>query len=108
MRSTPALHTLAHAAFSGSGTAVKGSHLVDPHTPAPARRHVRAWTYGPTAAQADTLSTSVMATRAGEVRQYCQDDRAARGYLLDADDGIVQAFPPRSSCRLEEITHATA
>jgi len=99
---------LSHAAFSGSGTAVKGSHIIDPRTRAPARRHVQAWAQCPTAAQADALSTAFMVMSADEVRRYCHGDLAARGYLLDADDGILQAFCPPSFCRLEKITHATA
>jgi len=51
---------LAHASLSGSGLAVKGSHILDPRTGQPALRQNRAWALTDTAAESDALSTASM------------------------------------------------
>ncbi len=62
---------LAHAALSGSGTAVKGAHLIDPRTGAPARRAARVWSLASTAALADALSTAFFVFPDEEVAAFC-------------------------------------
>jgi len=62
---------LVHAALSGSGTAVKGLHLADPRTGAPAARTTRAWALAPTAALADALSTAFFVFDDDEVAAFC-------------------------------------
>jgi len=47
---------LRNEALSGSGTEVKGEHVVDPRTGRPARGHPAAWAKHPSAAAADALS----------------------------------------------------
>ena len=64
---------LAHAALSGSGTAVQGSHLIDPRTGAPAVRVTRAWALAPTAALADALSTAFFVWTDAEVAAFCAE-----------------------------------
>jgi thiamine biosynthesis lipoprotein len=59
-------------AFSGSGTAVRGSHIMDPRTRRPATGAIRAWAGAPTAAVADALSTAFMVMSETEVRDYCR------------------------------------
>ncbi|HVU25170.1 MAG TPA: FAD:protein FMN transferase [Opitutus sp.] len=62
---------LAHAALSGSGIAVKGEHLVDPRTRAPAARGRRTWALAPTAALSDALSTAFFVLDDTEVAAFC-------------------------------------
>jgi thiamine biosynthesis lipoprotein len=58
-------------ALSGSGTAVQGSHIIDPRTGRPASGPLRAWSSAPTAAMADALSTAFMVMSETEVRDLC-------------------------------------
>jgi len=51
---------LIHASLSGSGLAVKGTHILDPRTGRPALRQKRAWVLADTAAESDALSTACM------------------------------------------------
>lgn len=51
---------LKECSLSGSGTAVKGEHILDPHTGQPARIRARAWALASTAAESDALSTACM------------------------------------------------
>jgi FAD:protein FMN transferase len=48
------------ASLSGSGLAVKGRHILDPRSGAPALRPNRAWALAESAAQSDALSTACM------------------------------------------------
>lgn len=58
-------------ALSGSGTEVKGEHIVDPRTGRPARGHRAAWASHPSAAAADALSTAFMIMTASGVSALC-------------------------------------
>jgi len=58
-------------ALSGSGTEVKGQHIIDPRTGCPADRHLAAWVSHPRAAVADALSTAFMAMTLEEIERYC-------------------------------------
>jgi thiamine biosynthesis lipoprotein len=62
---------LCEASLSGSGVAVKGAHLVDPHTGRPATRTARTWALAPTAAQADALSTAFFLMTESAVADLC-------------------------------------
>lgn len=59
------------ASLSGSGTAVKGAHLIDPRTGQPALRASRVWAYAPSAAQADALSTAFFVMNEAEIAALC-------------------------------------
>jgi thiamine biosynthesis lipoprotein len=59
-------------ALSGSGTEVKGQHIIDPRTGSPAKGHVAAWALHPAAATADALSTAFMVIDTAEVEDYCR------------------------------------
>jgi thiamine biosynthesis lipoprotein len=59
-------------AFSGSGTAVKGGHIIDPRTQQPASGRFRAWAGAATAAVSDALSTAFMVLTEAEIRDYCR------------------------------------
>lgn len=58
-------------ALSGSGTEVKGKHILDPRSGKPAEGHLAAWVSHPSAAVADALSTAFMVMSTEEVRDFC-------------------------------------
>jgi len=62
---------LSGRALSGSGTEVKGQHILDPRTGAPATGHVAAWALHPDAAVTDALSTAFMVMTTEDVEKYC-------------------------------------
>jgi thiamine biosynthesis lipoprotein len=62
---------LSGRALSGSGTDVKGQHIIDPRTGAPAKGHVAAWALHPDAAGADALSTAFMVMKTENVENFC-------------------------------------
>ncbi len=65
---------LTHASLSGSGLAVKGSHILDPRTGQPALRQSRAWALADTAAESDALSTACMVLSEPELEQVLAQD----------------------------------
>jgi thiamine biosynthesis lipoprotein len=58
-------------ALSGSGFEVKGAHVVDVRQGVAAARHAAAWSYAPTAAMADALSTACLGLRWKEIEAAC-------------------------------------
>jgi thiamine biosynthesis lipoprotein len=64
---TPGRVLLAGRALSGSGTEVKGAHILDPRTGRPAAHQLAAWASAPSAALSDALSTAFFAMSAAEV-----------------------------------------
>ena len=62
---------LTDRALSGSGTEVKGEHILDPRTGRAAAGHVAAWASHPSAAVADALSTSFMVLETAQVEEIC-------------------------------------
>ncbi len=58
-------------ALSGSGTEVKGKHIIDPKTGRPAQGHLAAWVSHPSAAVSDALSTAFMVMDTEEVKDFC-------------------------------------
>ncbi|MBS1226496.1 MAG: FAD:protein transferase [Candidatus Aminicenantes bacterium] len=69
--SGPGRVLLRNRALSGSGTEVKGEHVVDPRTGRPASGHAAAWASHPSAAVADALSTAFMVMTTAEVAGFC-------------------------------------
>lgn len=67
---------LAHASLSGSGLAVKGSHILDPRTGQAALRQNRAWALTDTAAESDALSTAAMVLSEAELEQVLEQDES--------------------------------
>ena len=59
-------------ALSGSGTEVKGDHIIDPWTGRPARSHLAAWASHPSAAVSDALSTAFLVMKTEDVGRYCR------------------------------------
>ncbi|MFW6137390.1 MAG: FAD:protein FMN transferase [Candidatus Aminicenantaceae bacterium] len=70
--STPRRIRLRNQALSGSGTGIKGGHIIDPETGRPAEGHLAVWTVHHSAAAADALSTAFMVMSTREVRDYCR------------------------------------
>jgi len=58
-------------ALSGSGTEVKGSHIINPRTGQKASGFTAAWVSHPSAAVADALSTAFLVMDPPEVAAYC-------------------------------------
>jgi len=69
--SGPGRFILLNRSLSGSGTEVKGAHIVDPRTDRPAGGHAAAWASHPSAAAADALSTAFMVMATDEVAGFC-------------------------------------
>lgn len=80
--------TLTKRALSGSGLAVKGAHLIDVRTGAPAGRTQRTWAFAPTAAVADALSTAFFVMSDDAVRTYCQDHPEIGAAMATDANGI--------------------
>jgi thiamine biosynthesis lipoprotein len=68
----PRVFSLKDRALSGSGTEVKGKHILDPRSGKPAKGHLAAWVSHPSAAVADALSTAFMVMSTEEVRDFCE------------------------------------
>lgn len=58
-------------ALSGSGTQLRGEHIIDPRTARPARGALRAWASSPSGTASDALATAFMTLSPDEVKQYC-------------------------------------
>ena len=69
--SGPGRVVLRDRALSGSGTEVKGEHIIDPRTGRPARGHRAAWASHPSAAAADALSTAFLVMATDDVADFC-------------------------------------
>jgi FAD:protein FMN transferase len=80
---------LCGASLSGSGTAVKGAHLIDPRTGRPAERTERVWAFAPTAAQADALSTAFFLMPEAEVAALCAAHPQIGAALTTSDDQLL-------------------
>lgn len=84
---------LAHASLSGSGLAVKGSHILDPRTGQPALRQNRAWALTDTAAESDALSTACMVLNQPELEEILEQDRSWLIFL--ETDGVARPLGSR-------------
>ncbi len=71
-------------ALSGSGTAVKGEHIIDPRTGRPARGHLAAWASHPSAAVSDALATAFLVMTTGEVARYCRTRPEVRALVINS------------------------
>ena len=88
---------LTNAALSGSGVAVKGSHIVDPRSGARAARSLRAWSHAPVAALADALSTAFFVMADQEVRDFCGAHEGI-GAALTTPSGAVERLGTLAAC----------
>ena len=71
-------------ALSGSGTEVKGPHIIDPRTGRPARGHLAAWASHPSAAVSDALATAFLVMRTDEVARYCRTRPEVRALVINS------------------------
>jgi len=62
---------LKDASLAGSGTSVKGNHIIDGRTGSRCAQYTRVWAYAPTAAEADALSTAFFAFSVEEMGVFC-------------------------------------
>jgi thiamine biosynthesis lipoprotein len=72
----PQRFLLSRTSLSGSGLAVKGSHIFDPRTGQPALRQNRAWALADTAAESDALSTACMVLTEPELEEVLAQNRS--------------------------------
>jgi thiamine biosynthesis lipoprotein len=88
---------LSHTSLSGSGLAVKGSHILDPRTGRPALRQNRAWALADTAAESDALSTACMVLSEPELEEVLAQDHSWL-FFLETDKTArpmgSRALPP--------------
>lgn len=89
----PSRFRLRNRALSGSGTEVKGRHILDPRTGLPAGGHLAAWASHPSAAMSDALSTAFMVMTTDEVEAYCLR-RPEVWALIVRDYGDCRVFNP--------------
>lgn len=80
-------------AISGSGTEVKGPHVVDPGTGLPAEGHAAAWVSCPAAADSDALSTAFMVMNTAQVENYCSSHPEVWA-LVFSDENNYRIFNP--------------
>ena len=81
---------ICNQSLSGSGTHVKGSHIIDPRTGRPTSGRVAAWALHPSGTVADALSTAFMVMTPTEVEQYCKAHPDTSALLVPETDGRVE------------------
>ncbi len=69
-------------ALSGSGTEVKGAHVIDPRAGRAAASHAAAWASHPSAAWSDALSTAFMVMSTTEVEAFCRRHPETRALVI--------------------------
>lgn len=80
---------LRDAALSGSGRALHGDHIIDPHSGQAALDKLGAWALAPSAALADALSTAFMVMADDDDVAACCQRQAHIGALLCAENAGV-------------------
>ena len=83
---------LVDRALSGSGSEVKGQHILDPRDGGPAKGHLAAWAAHPSAAVSDALSTAFMIMNTDEVEAFC-DGHTETWALVIPSYGEFRVFP---------------
>jgi FAD:protein FMN transferase len=90
---------LTHASLSGSGLAVKGSHILDPRTGRAALRVNRAWALTDTAAESDVLSTACMVLTERELEDVLAQEPSWRVFFETDETARTignRALPPQA------------
>lgn len=75
---------LKNQAMSGSGLQ-KGFHIIDPRTAQPIKTNRAAWTFSPTAATCDALSTAFLVMTSNEVTKYCLNHPEVKAIIITED-----------------------
>lgn len=73
-------------AMSASGLQ-KGHHIIDPRTAQPIQTHCATWTFAPTAATCDALSTAFMILSLAEIEEYCHEHSGIQAIVLNDENG---------------------
>ena len=82
--------TLKNKALSGSGTEVKGAHIINPATGKPATRHLAAWAVHPSAAAADALSTAFMMMEPEKIEHLCTTNPSIVAFVVAPDESLIK------------------
>ena len=77
-------------ALSGSGTEVKGAHIINPETGCPAQRHLAAWAIHPSAAASDALSTAFMMMETKKIEQLCATHQGIAAFVVKPDGTLIK------------------
>jgi len=77
-------------ALSGSGTEVKGAHIINPQTGKPAQRHLAAWAVHPSAALSDALSTAFMMMEKEKIEQLCTENPVTCAFVVEQNEVLVE------------------
>jgi thiamine biosynthesis lipoprotein len=88
---------LSGAALSGSGTEVKGQHVLDPRTGRPASNHLAAWAIAPSAALSDALSTAFMVMTTAEVNSYCRSHVEVAALVIEKRRGLLRMLGDKAT-----------
>lgn len=76
-------------ALSGSGTEIKGEHIIDPRLLKPGRTNTAAWSVCPSAAVADALSTAFMIMKIDEIEGFIVRIDEIEAYIVDLDQKML-------------------
>ncbi|MDR2850242.1 MAG: FAD:protein FMN transferase [Verrucomicrobiota bacterium] len=92
-------------ALSGSGFEVKGAHIVDVRRGVAAAQHAAAWSYAPTAAVADALSTAFLGMGWGEIVAACAELEGCGALVARAQPEWMDKFrrPVRQCGRFPNV-----
>jgi len=88
---------LKRAAVSGSGTAVQGAHIIDPHTGKSAGHFQSTWAFAPQGVHADAISTAMMVMDANHVVTFARQCPDCLLYGLPRHEHRLQAFQDRDT-----------
>jgi thiamine biosynthesis lipoprotein len=88
---------LSSAALSGSGTEVKGQHVLDPRTGRPASNHLAAWAIAPSAALSDALSTAFMVMTTAEVNAFCRAHVEVAALVVEKRRGLLRMLGDKAT-----------
>ena len=96
---SPQRYRLKNVSLSGSGLGVKGPHILDPRTGAPAALRNRVWALADTAAESDALSTACMILREAEISEVVAKN--SRWLVFLSEGGNWRTLGSRSRLLLE-------
>jgi len=82
--------TLKDQALSGSGTEVKGQHIINPKTGKPAQHHLAAWAIHSSAAASDALSTAFMMMEQEKIEQLCTKNPGTIAFVVKQDESLIK------------------
>jgi thiamine biosynthesis lipoprotein len=81
---------LKNQSLSGSGTEVKGDHILNPKTGKPAKRNLAAWAIHPSAACSDALSTAFMMMADEKIESLCRANPGTVAFVVKQDESLIK------------------